>query len=254
MKFVVGSMFLAACLAILGIAMLIRRSTQKRAKEPFVIPLGVVPLSNGKQFDISYLHNGFVKEEYDDPRFGAKCPMYRISLSTDKIETFVHAFVERILPEKVFAILDYSDVKRIGKDNSERSFLTPFLPKNELTRALKPYMFRLVNDGFVGFGYGWYDHSSHHEIFVKAKKIILIRSSKVAEIEQLLREAGIDEFREPRFITDFETLNGDLASLAGISRLPEISPYDYSQFKSREFMSSVYVPELMERLGFKENQ
>ncbi len=209
---------------------------------PFVTPLGVIPTRNDKPF-CAPLQNGYVKMASNDTKYSAQ---YRISISTDKLEKLVDTLVERILPQEIFAILDWYDIRPDAKSNPNRSFLTALLPKERITSAFKPYMFRLLNDAFVAFRFACSGPTSHEEIFVKAKKIVKMMTSKAEAAEEVLRQFSIVPIKEPRFIDEFQTFNGDLRSLA------EIFPIEYAKFKADEYLSSVYVPELVQLLSFKE--
>jgi hypothetical protein len=209
---------------------------------PFITPLGVIPTQSGEPF-CAPLQNGYVKTASQDKKYSVE---YQICLSTEKIEAFFNAIADRILPESIFALLEWYDISRNATGKSERSFQTPFLPKEQTLTALRPYMFRLVNDGFVAFGCAWGDPSSHEEVFVGAKKIINIMTSKSEAVDDVLRQFGIASFKPLRFINEYQTLNGDLGSLA------EIFPTEYANFKANEYLSSIYVPELVQLLGFKE--
>jgi len=209
---------------------------------PFTTPLGVIPMRNDEPF-CAPLQSGYVKSASQVKKYSAE---YQISLSTEKIEAFVNALVGRILPDRIFAILEWFDISRSAQGACERSFQTPFLPREQIIAALQPYMFRLVNDGFVAFGFGWCDSSSNEEVFVGTKKIISIMTSKSDAVDDVLRQFGIAPFKQPRFINEYQTFNGDLRSLA------DIFPTEYANFKVDDYLSSVYVPELVQLLGFKE--
>jgi hypothetical protein len=207
----------------------------------FVLPLGVIPLRDGQVFQ-RQLVNGFVK---GDGR-GRFTTEYNISLSVDRIEALVNAFAAQVLPpNRSYGILEWDEIG----DGTEKKhvYVTPVQALDPILAGLKPYLFRIVHDGMVGFGLAGGDSTAHEEVFVTAKKIVRIMTSQVVTVEGLLAEMGIERFRRPQFISDYPTANGDLMSLS------HVFPKTHGQFNSKEFLSGVYVPELVDRLGFRED-
>jgi len=209
---------------------------------PFVTPLGVIPFADNRVTRVK-LSNGYVSLDSKHPRFSKD---YHVSLSTERIEEFVNSFVNRVLPETGYAILEWAEISGDGKQ-TDHVYGTRFTEIKKLVIGLKPYMFRLINDGFVGFGYAWGDQSSLEEIFVAPKKIIRIMTSKDVTVDDLLRQACIPRFKKPQFIADYQTVNGDLSSFA------TLFPDTHSQFVSSEFLSGVYIPEIVKALDFHED-
>jgi hypothetical protein len=208
----------------------------------FVTPLGVIPLQNNVRVSPE-LHNGYIREESHDPRFQAKVI---VSLSADQIEPFVKALAPVMLPERAYAILSITRTDVPPHDTRE-TYLTPFTQRDRLVAGLEPYFFRLVHDGNVAFGLGWYDKTRHEEIFVGQKKIITVMTSRPAEVEAVLYRFGVEPFTEPRFITNYETTNGDLRSFA------DVYPDEYGAYRSEEYLTAAYTPGLIRQLGFKKN-
>jgi hypothetical protein len=207
----------------------------------FITPLGVIPLQNGKRVQAD-LRDGFVMTASQDPRYQTR---FVVSLSADEIQPLLQRLLPEIFPDQAYAILTHD---RMGpKGETRQQYLTPFVNRDQILPKLDPYMFRLVHDGTVGFGVGWYSRTRHEEVFVNSKKIMTIMTSKPDVVEEILVAHNIDEFEVPRFITDYETANGDLRSFA------DVYPEDYAQFRSNEFLSSAYLPELIQQLGFKKN-
>jgi len=203
----------------------------KEPGKPFVTPLGVIPLRDGVRVQAD-LRNGFVRMPSRDPRFETK---FVISLSVDDIEPFLQDIVPAILPTEAYAVLIHDQIGSKGETREE--YLTPFLERDRILPQLEPYMFRLVHDGTIGFGVGWYNKTRHEEVFVDSKKILTIMTSKTSVVEQLLADHGVDEFQEPKFISDYETANGDLRSFA------DIYPEEYARFKSDEFLPQHTSPD-----------
>jgi hypothetical protein len=208
----------------------------------FVTPLGVIPLKDNVRITPD-LRNGFVRQDSQDPRFRTKL---MISLSADRIESFVKALAPVLLPEQAYAILNYTRVNVAPRDTTE-TLLTPFTERDPLIAGLQPYMFRLIHDGNVAFGLAWYDRTRHEEIFVNQKKIITVMTSRDAEVEAVLHRFAIEPFQEPKFITAYETANGDLRSFA------DLFPEEYGQYRSVEFLTAAYIPGLIQKLNFQKN-
>jgi hypothetical protein len=209
--------------------------------KPFVTPLGVIPLQNGAPVKAD-LRNGFVQTPSSDPRFQTK---FVVSLSVPDIQPFLRDLVPAILPAQAYAVLTHDQMGPNGEAREE--YLTPFMERDRILPQLEPYWFRLVHDGTIGFGIGWYSPTRHEEVFINSKKIVTIMTSKTAVVEELLKEHGVEEFQEPRFITDYQTANGDLRSFA------DIYPETYGSFKSDEFLPQAYLPGLIRQLGFQKN-
>lgn len=216
---------------------------RQRPTESFILPVGVMPIHEGKMIPVD-LHNGFLKHPSKNPRFKAA---YQISLSADRIEALVKAFVSKLLPETCYAILEWNEITRDRKQR-DHMFLTGYQSKKSIIAGLQPFFFRLINDGFVGFGFACSDMSTHQEIFINPKKIVQIVTPYIDETERILRDLNIPAFQQPRFITEYQTVNGDLKSMA------DLVPQNYAGFNSQEYSSNLYIPQLVKALGFKEKQ
>jgi hypothetical protein len=205
--------------------------------------LGVIPLQNGVRVTPDS-HNGFVSSDARDPRF---TKTFKISLSADAIDPFFHAAVPAILPDKAYAILTCTRTDGASGKQTDEEYLTPFVDRDSILTKLAPYTFRVIHDGNIAFGIGWYSERQHEEIFMNQKRIITVMTSKPAAIERVVHDQGIEAFVQPKFITDYETANGDLHSFA------EVYPEQYGKYRSDEYLTPAYLPGLIQVLSFRKN-
>jgi hypothetical protein len=207
-----------------------------RRSPPFVLPIGVVPLTDELRKQVK-LSTGYVFFDVSHPRYRRA---YHVSLSTERIEQFVNAFVERVLANRGYAILEWAEIRGDGKE-TYHTYGTCVAELSQVIARMRPYMFRLTNDGNVSFGYA--SSNSSEEIVVTEKKVIHISTSQFEVVEDLLRKASIPRMKKPRFITEYATARGDVGTFSA----------ENSILRSKEFFSIGYVPELLEVVGFHEN-
>jgi len=209
--------------------------------ESYVPPLGVIPVVGGSA-NPSQVSNGYRIAPSTNARWRSD---FRISVSTERIGSMVRALAESLLPERCYAILEWAEMLADGIQR-DHAYATPFLERDAILAAMDPYLFRLTNDGFVGFGYAWGDPHRFEEIFVSAKKVVQVMTNRTGETETILAQFGMVPFIAPTFITECNTLIGDLFSFA------HSFPESHGRYAIDEYRSSVYVPELIGKLGFSE--
>jgi hypothetical protein len=221
--------------------------TEKTVKTTFRHPLGVIPLTNENVKEI-ILYEGYIKALNDDPTFKFQA-QHTISVSAENIQQVLKAYVKSILPNSIYAILEVIRYDQVNKRDVKQDYLTSFRKKQDIITKLEPYLFRLIHDGTVGFGIASYTQHVHEEIFITPKKTMIIYTSKVKEVEALLVEEGIKEFREtpPVFLENYPTATADLRSLA------DLFPEEYLQFRDEKYRSEIYTKELIQLLDFQEN-
>lgn len=216
-------------------------------RESFRRPLGVIPLKSTDAEEI-ILYEGYVKAWVSVPTSKHRV-QYTISISAEKIEPVVKAYVTSVLPKNLFGILEVTRNDSASEPGVKEEYLSPFQDKENFMATIEPYLFRLIHDGTIGFGVASYTQHEHEELFLERRKTMIIRTSKTSEVEAVLGNAGIEPFgdRPPVFLDAYPTSSGDLFSFA------DAYPKDYAQYGNKRYHSPVYTKELIRLLNFKEN-
>ena len=162
------------------------------SKPDFVLPRGVAILRT-EQGELFEPQEGFIRQESSEPSFTAK---YIVSCSGERLGTLIRGLIDACIPSRGYVILCYGKTQA---SDYEHTYLSPFTATARLVAALDPYWDRLLNDGTVAWGIGWYNEQNHEEIFVDEFKIITVMTSQQS-MEDLLHSQGISYVPNLQFV------------------------------------------------------
>ena len=182
--------------------------------ESFVPPLGVMPVEGGSVHP-AQVSKGYRIRHLEDPRF---LSWFLVSISNDRIEPLLEELTSELMVGRCYGILEWSEFNADGKQK-DHTYITPPCDFSALKQGLKPYMFRLLNDGFVAFGFAWTDGDRYEEVFVSAKKVVNVHTNHTGHVEAILAKFDMLPFIPPVFISECNTANSDLYSLAHVYRI-----------------------------------
>jgi hypothetical protein len=205
----------------------------------FVPPLGVLPMEGGSVHP-SQISNGYMIRPSEDPRCRSS---FSVSISNDKIESLLEELTNELMVGTCFGILEWTETEPDGTQH-DHGYMTPASDFATLKQGLKPYLFRLLNDGFVAFGFARFNGDRYEEVFVSAKKVVSVHTNHTGDVEAILAKFDMLPSIPPVFITECNTANADLYSLA------HAYPETHARFNSKEYHGPVYVPEIIAKLGF----
>ncbi|ABA90353.1 hypothetical protein Pcar_3118 [Syntrophotalea carbinolica DSM 2380] len=187
----------------------------------FDFPLGIHPWPSEKRrlrrFQEGYTF-GLLENSSDSYRF-------TVMAGADKIDRLFHAFAAA-MPDECFFILEYyaDEDEPPNEENSEPLlYYSPYLPKQQILEALKPYFSRLVHDGFVGFGLA--NNQVGMELFYSEEKVMTCFTCNHIRVMDILGGCGLPYQSRQLFTSDLghdhlsllcyrpETLPADLATL-----------------------------------------
>lgn len=216
-------------------------------KGPFRSPLGVVPFIEDRLNFTPPLEEGYTVS----PGKGRYLHVVRACLSAERLAPLFTAYTESLFPKSCYGILEWSghgtteDTAGDGRPKGVKTYLTAFQDTKRFLKGIEPYLFRLINDGMVAFGAAWYDESRLEEIFISEKKAVLCYTSDLEGVKQILGRFQVEPRENLRFLSEWQTLVGDLQTLSKIGK-------EYQSFSADEYNPSIYIPELVKALGFSE--
>ncbi len=120
------------------------------------------------------------------------------------------AVVGTCLPETIYLIL----VSHWSGDRPE-TYLSPFLPRQEIQEAIAPYLSSLLHDVMVGYGLAWYDTGHHEEVFLDDHKEMTILTSRTQAVDDMLAQHGLELNAELQFVSDHGHAHINLGGLDG---------------------------------------
>ena len=91
---------------------------------------------------------------------------------------------------------DCAAVLEVHKSDAVITYETTGFSREKILRALEPYAFRLVNDGFTGFGLA----SRNFEVFLTDHKDIRVFAQELTQMKRVLKPFGIEERPNLRFL------------------------------------------------------
>jgi len=121
-----------------------------------------------------------------------------------KICDIFKAFAAQLGGE-AFLILEYYPESENNEQPTDRPepqvFYSPYLPVDELLHAIEPYMERMIQDGFVGFGLA--NNRAGAELFYSEEKVLTCFSGNHIRIMDLFSRFGLHYDPEQLFPSDF---------------------------------------------------
>jgi len=205
------------------------------------IPIGIRPWQRELRRFARQAKEGFVFEQLDN-----SSDSYRLSamVSCEKVADLMLSFAERCLEEEAFLILEYYPEEwSRGKEDSPTPavFYSPYMPTGELLQAIGPYLERMIQDGFVGFGMA--NNRLGMELFYSEEKVLTCFTGSHLKVMDLFSRYGIQHCKELLFPTDFGHDHLSLQCHPG-----QDLPSDLTQFSDRELDYVVFCGELTEQL------
>ena len=200
-------------------------------KEKIHLPLGLrlwpkELRAGGRRLKEGYLFS-LLENSTDSYRFNAL-------LDASKVSGFFHSLAS-CLPEEAFLILEFYQDKGERKTEEMPStiYYSPYMPTREILDSIDPFLPRLVNDGFVGFGLA--NNRAGMEFFYSEEKILSCFTGEHLRITDLFARHGLPYRPHMSFPTD---LGHDHLSLLCHSRYCLPAPFadmsdadlDYQRF------------------------
>lgn len=153
----------------------------------FNFPLGIAPWASESQ-QRRRLREGFnfslLEKSTDSYRFTAMA-------DADRIEGIFQAFAGLLKEESFFILEFYREEQGAGKDEqpSPTLYYSPYLPTDEILDVIRPYLPRLIHDGFVGFGLA--NNHSGLELFYSEEKVLTCFTENHIRVMDLLHGQGL---------------------------------------------------------------
>jgi hypothetical protein len=168
-------------------------------------------------------------------------------LSAHKVPQLINNF-SRFLPDDAFFILEFYPKETLStrpSGTSERPapevFYSPYLPTTELLRTIKPYLLRMVHDGFVGFGLA--NNRKGLELFYSEEKVMTFFTDNHLRLSDFLHQQQIPHSSSQVLPSDF---GHDHLSLLGFPR--HLLPKELADCSDQELDSLSFCHELVEAL------
>ncbi len=168
-------------------------------------------------------------------------------LGAQKVPQLVNNF-SRFLSDDAFFILEFYPEEALSarpSGTSERPapevFYSPYLPTAELLRTIKPYLLRMVHDGFVGFGLA--NNRKGLELFYSEEKVMTFFTDNHLRLSDFLHQQQIPHCSSQVLPTDF---GHDHLSLLGFPR--HLLPEELADCSDQELDSLSFCHELVEAL------
>jgi len=169
--------------------------------DAFDYPLGIQLWANDSRADGHRQQEGYTYTLLDN-----SSDAYRFTAvsGADKIRDIFHAFAAQ-LGDEAFLILEYYPEPESTEQPADHSepqvFYSPYLPIEELLEAIDPYIERLIQDGFVGFGLA--NNRAGAELFYSEEKVLTCFSGNHIRIMDLFCRFGLRYDPEQLFPSDF---------------------------------------------------
>jgi hypothetical protein len=168
-------------------------------------------------------------------------------LGAKKVPQLVTAFA-RFLTEDAFFILEfYPEEVLVSRPSGayERPapsvYYSPYLPTAELLRIIRPYLLRMIHDGFVGFGLA--NNRKGLELFYSEEKVMTFFTDNHLRLCDFLQQQQISHCASLILPADFG--HDHLSLLSGPrDQLPE----ELASLKDKELDSVTFCRELVEIL------
>lgn len=139
--------------------------------------------------------------------------------SSSRVPDLVRAF-SRYLPEEAFFILEYYPDEPLSQRSASSSdrpvpevFYSPYMPTAEILGLVRPYLERLIHDGFVGFGLA--NNRQGLEMFYSEEKVLTFFTDNHLRLCSFLQQQGLPFCPELVLPVDF---GHDHLSLLGLPR------------------------------------
>jgi hypothetical protein len=170
-----------------------------------------------------------------------------------KIESIFNHF-SRFLPDEAFFILEYYPEESLlpqpnGEDEqlTPAVFYSPYLQTNCILKTVAPYIDRLINDGFVGFGLA----NNHRglELFYSEEKVLTFFTDNHLRLSNFFHQHQISHSKNLVFPADF---GHDHLSLHGFPR--DLLPESLRTFNNNELDSTIFCRELIEQLDMYQTE
>ena len=217
----------------------------------FDFPLGLRPWPNPQRLRRPLLKEGYLLErlEHSPDAFRLTAVM-----GASKLSGFFQDFA-RLLPSESFFVLEFYENEGESADEDEqlpRAYYSSYLPTQEIIDTIRPYLPRLIHDGFVGFGLA--SNRAGIEMFCSEEKVITCFTDNHLRITNLLTRHGLPHKEHLPLPADF---GHDHLSLLCHHRLQlpapfaAMSPYhlDYLIF-CREIIEQLEMYPVDESLSF----
>ncbi|MEO0225928.1 MAG: hypothetical protein ABIL05_03130 [candidate division WOR-3 bacterium] len=146
---------------------------------------------------------------------------FAINCSADRLPELLLTLTRVCFSDTAYGIIEYYSLGE-NNENVLETYLSPFLDLSIIVSVFKNYMFQLVNDGQVAFGFAWYDTKRHEEIFVDDHKIITVMTSQFHTVTGVLQDADIPEIDNLEFISQHAHGHLNLTAIAKLSENPEL--------------------------------
>ena len=153
----------------------------------FSFPLGIAPWAS-ESIQGRRLREGFnfslLEKSTDSYRFTAMA-------NADRIQAIFQAFAG-MLKEEAFFILEFYREEQNSSKNEQPTptlYYSPYLPTEEILATILPYLPRLINDGFVGFGLA--NNHNGLELFYSEEKVLTCFTENHIRIMDLLHSQGL---------------------------------------------------------------
>lgn len=168
---------------------------------------------------------------------------FTIMANADKIEALFQAFAAA-MPEECFFILEYyadEEEPPTGENAEPLLYYSPYMPKEEILEAVRPYFTRLVHDGFVGFGIA--NNQVGMELFYSEEKVVTCFTCNHIRVMDILGHCGLTYNARQQFTSD---LGHDHLSL--LCYRPQTLPEDLAAFPEQDLDYLHFCAELTELL------
>ena len=154
----------------------------------FDFPLGLRPWPNPQRLRRPLLKEGYLLERLENSP-----DAFRLTavLGAGKLAGFFQDFA-RLLPEEAFFVLEFYENDAEASNEEEatpRVYYSDYLPTAEIIDVIRPYLSRLVHDGFVGFGLA--SNRGGIEMFCSEEKVVTCFTDNPLRLTHLLARHGL---------------------------------------------------------------
>ncbi|MDO9081031.1 MAG: hypothetical protein Q7U44_09535 [Desulfuromonadales bacterium] len=154
----------------------------------FDFPLGLRPWPNPQRRRRPLLKEGYLLERLENSPDAFRLIAV---LGAGKLPGFFQDFA-RLLPEEAFFVLEfYENDGEVGNEEeaTPRVYYSDYLPTGEILDVIRPYLSRLVHDGFVGFGLA--SNRAGIEMFCSEEKVVTCFTDNPLRLTHLLACHGL---------------------------------------------------------------
>jgi hypothetical protein len=166
----------------------------------FDLPLGVRLWHSEQRRRGHRLKEGYTFSALEN---SPNCYRFLAMPEAGKVEALLQALADS-LPEEIFFILEFYQEQPDPKSEEQPEptvFYSPYMPTTEILAALKPYLPRLIHDGFVGFGLA--NNRAGIELFYSEEKVLSFFTDNHIRTMDLLGAQGFPYRPDLLFTTDF---------------------------------------------------